>query len=150
MKLIKWDPIAEFDDVSTRLNRLFGRSLINMGSDHDRLTMADWKPFVDISETDAAYMIKAEIPEVKKSDVKLTLQNGMLILQGERKMEKEEKDVRFHRIERAYGSFERSFRMPDDADEAAIKAEFKDGIIEITLPKTAEAKSKEVTVEISG
>jgi HSP20 family protein len=81
------------------------------------LAVADWSPSADISETDAAYLIKAEIPGVKKEDVKVTIQDGMLTMQGERKMEKEEKGKKFHRIERSYGNFVRSFRLPDDADE---------------------------------
>jgi HSP20 family protein len=111
--------------------------------------MADWTPSADISETDTAYLIKAEIPGVNKEDVKVTIENGMLTIQGERKMEKEEKDKKFHRIERSYGSFMRSFRVPDDADESAVKAEFKDGVLNVTLTKSAKAKPKAVNVSVS-
>ncbi len=86
---------------------------------------------------------------MKKEDVKVTIQDGILTLQGERKMEKEEKGKRFHRIERSYGSFMRSFRLPDDADESAVKAEFKDGMLNVTLPKSTKSKPKSINVTVS-
>jgi len=149
MNLIKWDPFRELEDVSTRLNRIFGRTSVRNESDNEMLAVADWSPSVDISETDAAYLIKGEIPGVKKDDVKITIQDGMLTIQGERKQEKEEKNKKFHRIECSYGSFMRSFRVPDDADETKVKAEFKDGMINVTLPKSAKAKTKAINVSVS-
>jgi HSP20 family protein len=148
MNLMKWDPFRELEDVSNRLNRVFGRPLARM-EPNEMFTMADWTPSADISETDTAYLIKAEIPGVNKEDVKVTIENGMLTIQGERKMEKEEKDKKFHRIERSYGSFMRSFRVPDDADESAVKAEFKDGVLNVTLTKSAKAKPKAINVSVS-
>jgi HSP20 family protein len=149
MNLIKWDPFRELEDVSSRLNRIFGRPLARTGQDNEMLATADWMPSVDISETDAAYLIKGEIPGVRKEDVKVTLQDGILTIQGERKQEKEEKNKKFHRVECSYGNFVRSFRVPDDADESAAKAEFKDGMLNVTLPKSAKAKPKSVDVAIS-
>ncbi len=113
------------------------------------LVVADWAPSVDISETDAAYLVKAEIPGVQKEDVKVTLQDGMLTIQGERNQEKEEKGKKFHRVERCYGSFMRSFRVPDDADEGKVKAEFKDGMLNVTLAKSEKAKPRQVNVSVS-
>lgn len=149
MNLVKWDPFRELEDVSSRLNRIFGRPLGRLDSNSEMLAMVDWTPSADISETDTAYLIKAEIPGVKKEDVKVTVQEGMLTIQGERKMEKEEKDKKFHRVERSYGSFMRSFRLPDDADESAVKAEFKDGMLNVTLPKSPKAKPKAINVTVS-
>lgn len=149
MNLVKWDPFRELEDVSNSLNRFFGRSAARTESDRGMLAVADWMPSVDISETDTAYLIKAEIPDVKKEDVKVTIQDGMLTIQGERKLDKEEKGKKFHRIERSYGSFVRSFQVPDDADETAVKAEFKDGMINVTLPKSAKAKAKAINVTVS-
>ena len=149
MNLIKWDPFRELEDVSSRLNRIFGRPLARTRQDNEMLATADWMPSVDISETDAAYLIKGEIPGVRKEDVKVTLQDGMLTIQGERKQEKEEKNKKFHRVECSYGNFVRSFRVPDDADASAVKAEFKDGMLNVTLPKSAKAKPKSVDVAIS-
>ena len=149
MNLIKWDPFRELEDVSNRLNRIFGRSTARAESGQEMLAVADWSPSIDISETDAAYLIKAEIPGVKKEDVKVTIQDGMLTIQGERKMEKEEKGKKFHRVERSYGSFVRSFRIPDNADEDSVKAEFKDGMLNVTLAKSAKAKAKSVNVAVT-
>jgi HSP20 family protein len=149
MNLIKWDPLRELEDVSDRLNRIFGRSLARAESGNEMVAVADWAPSVDISETDTAYLIKGEIPGVKKEDVKVTIQDGMLTIQGERKQEKEEKSKKFHRIECSYGSFERSFRVPDDADENSVKAEFKDGMLNVTLAKSEKAKPKAIEVAVS-
>jgi HSP20 family protein len=149
MNLVKWNPFRELEDVSNRLNSLFGKLPARAESGGDMLAVADWMPTVDISETDAGYLIKAEIPEVKKEDVKVNIQDGMLTISGERHQEKEEKNKRYHRLERAYGSFSRSFRMPDDADENTVNAEFKDGMLNITLPKSKKAESKSVSVSIA-
>ena len=149
MNLIKWDPFRELEDVSNRLNRIFGQPLARTEPDNEMLAVADWAPSVDISETDSAYLIKGEIPGVKKEDVKVTVQDGMLTIQGERKQEKEEKGRKFHRVECSYGSFMRSFRVPDDADESKVKAEFKDGMLNVMLPKSAKAKPKAVNVPVS-
>jgi HSP20 family protein len=149
MSLMKWDPFKELEDVSARLNRFFGRSSAPVESSQEMLSVADWTPSVDISETDTAYLIKGEIPGVKKEDVKVTIQDGMLNIVGERKMEKEEKERKYHRIERSYGSFMRSFRVPSDADDSAVKAEFKDGVLNVTLPKSSSAKRKAIEVAVS-
>lgn len=149
MNLVKWDPFRELEDVSNHLNRIFGRFPARTESGREVLTMADWMPTVDISETDTAYLIKGEIPGVNKEDVKITIEDGMITMRGERKQEKEEKNKKFHRIERSYGSFYRSFRLPDDVDESAVKAEFKDGMINVTLPKSAKSQSRSVDVSIT-
>jgi HSP20 family protein len=149
MNLVKWNPFRELEDVSNRLNSLFGKLPARTETGTDMLAVADWMPTVDISETDAGYLIKAEIPEVKKEDVKVNIQDGMLTISGERHQEKEEKSQKFHRIERAYGSFSRSFRMPDDADENTVNAEFKDGMLNVTLPKSKKAETKSVSVSIA-
>lgn len=149
MNLVKWDPFRELEEVSNRLNRIFGRTPVRTESNNEMLAVADWMPSVDISETDAAYLIKGEIPGVKKEDVKVTIEDGMLTIQGERRQEKEEKGKKFHRVECSYGSFVRSFRVPDDADDSNVKAEFKDGMLNVTLPKSAKAKPKAINVSVS-
>lgn len=149
MNLVKWDPFRELEDVTNRLNRIFGQSLARGESGQNMLAVADWAPSVDISETDNAYLIKGEIPGVKKEDVKVTIQDGMLTIQGERRQEKEEKGKKFHRIECSYGSFARSFRVPSDADESSVKAEFKDGMLNVTLAKSEKAKPKSINVSVS-
>ena len=111
--------------------------------------MTDWTPVVDIQETDVEYLVKVELPEVKKEDVKVTVENGVLTLQGERKQEKEEKGKKFHRIERSYGSFLRTFTVPLDTDETKVAADFKDGILKVHLPKTEKPRPKAIEVRVS-
>jgi len=149
MNLVKWDPFRELEDVSTRLNRIFGRFPTRAESGNQMLAMADWAPSVDISETDTAYLIKGEIPGVKKEDVKVTIEDGMLTIRGERKQEKEEKGKKFHRVECSYGSFMRSFQVPNDADENKVTAEFKDGMLNVTLAKSAKAKDKAKAINVA-
>ena len=107
----------------------------------------DWAPRVDIAETDKEFLIKAEIPDVKKEDVKISVEKGVLTIRGERKKEKEAKDNKFHRIERFYGAITRSFSLPDNVDENKIEAAFKDGILNLQTPKTEEVKPKAVEVK---
>ena len=148
MTLVRWDPFRELEDMSERLNRVFSRpSLRNSGKEN--LTVADWMPTVDISETEGEYLIKAELPEVRKEDVKVTVENGVLTLQGERRQEKEEKGKRFHRVECSYGSFVRSFTLPESVDESSVKAEYKDGVLNLHLPKSEKVKPKAIDVKVA-
>lgn len=145
MALIKWEPLREIEDMFDRYTKAMGwpvsrgQELINTG---------DWTPRVDISETDNEFMIKAEIPEVNKEDVKVSVDNGVITIQGERKQEKEEKGKKFHRVERYYGSFVRSFTLPDNIDATKIKASFKDGMLNLQVPKTGEARPKAIEVKV--
>lgn len=148
MNITRWDPFRELQDVSQRLNSLFARPF-DGGFGREFLTVAEWSPAVDVSETDAEFVIKAELPEVKKEDVKVTMEDGVLTLTGERKQEKEEKGKRYHRIERSYGSFMRSFELPENVDTAKAKAEYKDGMLTLSLPKTEKAKAKSLEIKVS-
>jgi HSP20 family protein len=105
------------------------------------MTLADWTPSVDIGENDNEYVVKAELPEVKKEDIKVNVDDGTLSISGERKVEKEEKGTKFHRVERAYGRFERSFSLPDETDADKITSEYKDGILTVHLPKNPNVKA---------
>jgi len=145
--LMRWDPFRELEEVSDRLNRMFARPATRSNG-KETMTVSDWAPTVDISETDGEYQIKAEIPDVKKEDVKVTVEDGVLSIQGERKQEREEKGKRYHRIERSYGSFVRSFSLPDVIDEEKVKAEFKDGVLSLYLPKSEKAKPKAIEVKV--
>ena len=146
MALIKWEPIREFEDLFDRYSRAMGWPA---GRGQESITKGDWLPRVDISETEGEFVIKAEIPEVRRENVKVGVDNGILTIQGERRQETDEKKEKYHRIERSYGSFVRSFTLPDNVDETAIKAVFKDGMLNLSIPKSAAAKPKsiEVTVE---
>ncbi len=145
MTLIKWDPWQEIEDMFGRYTRAVG--FPRSGSQED-ITTGDWTPRVDISETDKEFVIKAEIPDVKKEDVKVTLDSGVLTIQGERKQEKEEKGKKFHRVERHYGSFTRSFSLPGNIDETKTKASFKDGMLNLQIQKTEETKPKAIDVKV--
>ena len=113
------------------------------------MTVTEWSPLVDISENDQEYLIKAELPEVRKEDVKVTAEKGTLTIMGERKFEKEETGRKYHRVERAYGSFGRSFALPDDANPAKVSAAFKDGVLVVHLVKDEKIKPQQVEVKIS-
>ncbi len=149
MALVRWDPFRELEEVSDRLNRMFARPATRSSNGKETMIVADWTPSVDISETEGEYQIKAEIPDVKKEDVKVTLEDGVLTIQGERKHEKEEKGRKYHRIERSYGSFVRTFSLPDVIDDDKVKAEFKDGVLNLHLPKSEKAKPKAIEVKVA-
>lgn len=150
MTLVRWDPFRDLEDVSSRLNWMFRRPALPQtnGTNKETMIVADWVPSVDVSETEGEYQIKAEIPDVKKEDVKVTVEDGVLTIQGERKYEKEEKGKKYHRVERSYGSFIRSFTLPDLVDEAKVKAEFKDGVLNLQLPKSEKTKPKAIEVTV--
>jgi HSP20 family protein len=155
MNLIRYEPATlnsplfrEMEEMSDRLNRMFG-TWTRPNAGKESLTVVDWAPSVDIQETETEYLVKAELPEVKKEDVKVTVENGILTLQGERKQEKEEKGRKFHRVERSYGSFLRTFTVPVDADEAKVAADFKDGILRVHLPKTEKLRPKAIEVKVA-
>ena len=149
MALVRWDPFRELEEVSARLNRMFARPASQTSDGKETMIVADWTPSVDISETEGEYEIKAEIPDVKKEDVKVMVEDGVLTIQGERKHEKEEKGKKFHRIERSYGSFVRTFSLPDVIEEDKVKAEFKDGVLNLHLPKSEKAKPKAIEVKVA-
>ncbi|MBK8259206.1 MAG: Hsp20/alpha crystallin family protein [Polyangiaceae bacterium] len=149
MGLVRWDPFRELDELSERLNTVFRRSpLVRAGGTQRDMMMPEWQPAVDIVESNNEFQIKVELPEVKKEDVKVTLHQGQLRIEGERKLEKEEKDKKYHRVERFYGQFVRTFMVPDNVDEARLSADFKDGLLNIHLPKTEKHVPKPVDVKI--
>jgi HSP20 family protein len=145
MALVKWEPLREIEDMFDRYTRAMG---LPSSGGQELITSGDWSPRVDISETENEFAIKAEIPDVKKEDVKVSVDNGVLTIHGEKKQEKEEKGKKFHRVERYYGSFSRSFTLPDNVDATKVKATFKDGMLNLQMPKTAEAKPKALEVKI--
>ena len=113
------------------------------------MRVADWTPLVDISEDPKEYLIKVELPEVKREDVKITMEEGTLTIAGDRKYEKQDNGKKYHRVERAYGSFGRSFSLPDDASPGRVNAEFKDGVLTLHLVKDEKAKPQQIEVKIS-
>lgn len=144
-----WNPFREMQDLQNRvLHALQAKSATAANGQQESITVAEWAPAVDITEDASEYLIKAELPEVGRDDVKVTVENGMLTLRGERRLEKEETGRKFHRVERAYGSFLRSFHLPENADAAKVSAEFKDGVLLIRLPKQETALPRQIEVKI--
>jgi HSP20 family protein len=144
--LTTWNPFREIDEIQNRLSGFLGFNRLGNGNGGPKL--ADWSPQVDISEDEKEYLIKADLPEVKKEDVKVTVENGILSVAGERKSEKEETKKKFHRIERSHGIFERTFTLPDDADAAKLKAEFKQGVLQVHVPKNPTALPKKIDIKV--
>ena len=150
--LVRWNPFREMDDLQRRMTSLFDWSPFRRSSltaDDENITVPEWAPLVDIAEDDKEYLIKVELPEVQKDDVKVTVESGTLTISGERKAEKEQKGRKFHRVERYYGRFERSFSIPDDAEADDVKAEFKDGVLRVHLAKCEKARPKQIEVKVS-
>ena len=149
--VITWNPLREMEEApQNRLSRFFLGGFPNrMGSGEiPSLAVADWSPEVDISEDDRGYLLKADLPEMKKDDVRVTVEDGILSVSGERKTEKEDHKKKFHRIERSFGTFRRSFTLPEDADSTKVTAEFRDGVLKVHLPTTPVERSKAIQVKL--
>ncbi|MGF1677582.1 MAG: Hsp20/alpha crystallin family protein [Candidatus Methylacidiphilales bacterium] len=150
--IAKWDPFKELDVFQNRLGDLFHhRANAAQSQDSSDMTRADWAPAVDIAETDHEYRIEAELPRIDRERVKIRVADGLLTLTGDREFKREEKDesTKYHRVERSYGSFVRSFRLPDDVEGDKVRAEFKDGVLAVHLPKSEARKPKEIDIKIS-
>jgi HSP20 family protein len=145
MSVVRWDPFGAMDDVFNRFPSLLGRLPRLSGSGE---TGVEWSPSVDISETGQEYVIRAALPAVKKEDVTVTIEDGMLTLSGERRQKEEQKDEKFHRVESFYGNFSRSFSLPEGIDATAIRAESKDGVLTIHVPKTKPESKKPTTIKV--
>lgn len=148
-KSARWDPFQQLADFERGLERFFSRPTEMTGNGGEPIAGELWEPLTDITEDDKEFLVKVELPEMKKEDVKVTVENGTLKISGERKAEKEEKTKKYHRIERSYGSFLRAFTLPDTADGSKVSADYKDGILKVHLPKTAEARSKAIEVKVA-
>lgn len=146
--LVSWNPLREFTNLENRLERLFGLPSLSRNGEREAMTVSQWSPLVDISEDTNEYLVKAELPEMKKEEVKVSVENGELTISGERKIEKEDKGKKYHRIERSYGSFMRSFTLPETVSGEKVSAEFKDGILTVHLPKDEKAKPKTIDVKV--
>ncbi len=145
MSLVRWEPFSAMDEMFNRFPAFFGRWPRVAGDSEPQL---DWAPSVDISETGEEYLIRASLPAVKKEDVKVTVADGMLTVSGERRRKEEENGEKFHKVETWYGNFSRSFALPDAVDEAAIRAESKDGVLTIHVPKTKVETKKPTSIKV--
>ncbi len=150
MAIVRWRPMRDLMSLQEEMNRIFDRFFGNLpAEDQEEMAVSDWYPDVDIVENKDEIVVKAELPGMKKDDIHISYKDGVLTLEGERKKEKEEKDVNYHRIERVYGKFCRSFQLPTVIQEDKINAEYKDGVLTIHLPKAEEAKPKEIEIKVS-
>lgn len=146
MNLTNWEP---FRDLEEFVNRMAPALTRWRGEIDGNGQAVQWSPTADISETDREYIVRAELPGVARKDVKVTVEDGVLTLSGERQYQKEDKSERFHRVERFQGSFARSFSLPDCADASAISAESRDGTLTVHIPKTESAKPKAIDVKVA-
>jgi HSP20 family protein len=147
--LTQWIPFREMEDMQRRMSSLLDWNRRgNLTAEEENISVPEWAPLVDVVEDEKEYLIKAELPEVQKKDVKVTVENGTLTISGERKTETEEKGLKYHRVERHYGRFERNFSIPDDAEAKDVKAEFKDGLLRVHLAKSEKARPKQIEVAV--
>ena len=145
MSLVRWEPFSGMDEMLSRFPSFLARwPKLSV----DAESKFDWAPSVDISETGEEYLIRAALPAVKNEDVKVTIDDGMLTLSGERRQKEEQQQEKFHKVETFYGSFSRSFALPDAVDEAGIRAESKDGVLTIHVPKTKVETKKPTTIKV--
>lgn len=145
MSLVRWDPFAEID---TMFSRLVPRGRMpRLAAESDSGITMEWSPSANISETDTEYLIRAELPGTRKEDVKVTFADGVITIEGERKQEKEVKEEKFHRTESFYGSFSRSFSLPDNINAETIRCESKDGVLTVRIPKAEQRKPKQIQVQ---
>jgi HSP20 family protein len=147
MAITRFDPFRELEQMQNRINRIFGDAY--RGSD-DVLSRGDWMPPVDIFENDQhEIVLKAELPGINREDIDLRVENNLLTIRGERKREQENKQEAYHRVERSYGTFSRSFSLPSTVDTENVSADFKDGVLTVTLPAREEAKPRQIQVKVN-
>ncbi len=149
MALIRWDPFREISALQERMNRLFADVRSQGSLREEEIARGSWVPAVDIFETNEAIVLKAELPGITAKDVSVEVKDNTLTLKGEKKFEKEVNEENYYRVERSYGSFQRAFTLPGTISQEKVKAKFKDGILEISLPKVEQARPKQIKVEIS-
>ena len=146
MSIIRWEPFRSMEDYFGRMPSLFDRWQRQLDTNGD--SRLEWSPSLDISETDGEYLIRADLPAVKKEDVRVTFDDGMITVSGERKQKKEEKGEKLHRVESFYGKFTRSFSLPINVDSTSIKAESRDGVLTVRIPKTGTEQKKATEIKV--
>lgn len=146
MAMVRFDPFRDLAVLQDRMNRLFNESYGPRRED-DLMSRGTWSPAVDIYEVEGALVLKAELPDMRREDIEITVENNTLTLRGERKLDQEIKQENFHRVERAYGSFVRSFSLPNTVDAARINAEYKNGVLTVKLPVREEARPRTISID---
>jgi HSP20 family protein len=151
MAIVRYEPFRNLVTVQDRMNRIFEEAFRGAprGTEEEWALGGAWAPAVDIYEHEGNLVLKAELPGIDPKDVDVQVENNVLTLRGERKFDSEVKREEYHRVERAYGTFSRSFTLPNVIDTAKIKAEFKDGVLRVTLPQREEAKPKQISIAVA-
>jgi HSP20 family protein len=150
MAIVRWEPFRELLSTQDRFNQLFNQTFSQaFGKEGQELASRNWAPAVDIYETDHNLVIKTELPGIDPKDVEVRVENNTLVLQGERKFEKNTSEENYHRVERSYGTFSRSFTLPSSVNTENAQAEYKDGILTLTLAKREEAKPKTIKIQVA-
>jgi len=144
----QWNPSKDRDELESRLATMLAARATTGDGRKEAMTVAEWSPLVDIMEDEKQFLIRAELPDMKKEQVKLTVENDVLTISGERKYEKETTGHKHHRIERAYGSFMRSFSLPENTDGSKVSADYKDGLLQVHLPKSVRSKPKAIEIKV--
>jgi HSP20 family protein len=147
MAVVKWDPFRDLLSIQDRMNRLFEQTLSRSRSE-EGIAASTWTPTVDIYETPETIVLKAELPGLSREDIEIQIRDNALTLKGERRFAKDAQQENYLRIERAYGAFQRSFTLPATIQQDKVRAVFRDGVLELTLPKAEEAKSKKIAIEV--
>ena len=147
MALARWTPMGNLQSFQDEMNRMFNQFFRGGAGEEAGWGVRTWAPPVDIYETDDALVLKAELPGVSKDDVSIEIHQNTLILRGQRKHEAEVKEDRYHRVERAYGTFQRSFVLPTLVDQEHVQASYTDGVLELRLPKSEAAKPKRIAIQ---
>lgn len=151
MAIVRWEPFRELLSTQDRFNQLFNQTFSQVfGREGQELGTRTWAPAVDVYEDDQNLVIKAELPGVDPKDVEVRVENHTLFLKGERKFEKETNEGNYHRVERSYGSFSRSFSLPSSVNTEGAQAEYKDGVLTLKLAKREEAKPKTIQIQVAG
>ncbi len=152
MAITRWNPttdlLQDLDTMQKRMNRMFSDFFGSREGSGDELTFSSWNPVVDVVEEDDKFVIEAELPGMKKDEIQISLAHDMLTIRGEKKVEKEEKKKNYHRSERSYGSFSRTFNFPGNVKADKVDAEFNNGVLTVTIPKSEDAKPKQIEVKV--
>lgn len=150
MAIVRWEPFRDLVSIQDRMNRLFDDAFRGAprAGEEDWALGGSWAPLVDIFEHEGNIVLKAELPGLEPKDVDIRVENNVLTLRGERRVDNEVKREQYHRVERAYGTFSRSFTLPSVVDTEKIKAEYKDGVLRVTLPTKEEAKPKQISIAV--
>jgi len=148
MGIVRWDPFQDLVSLQERMNRLFEQTLDHSRGEREGMVAGAWAPAVDIYETPDSIVLQAELPGLSKEDIDIQVRDSVLILKGERRSEKEVKEGNYLRVERAYGGFQRAFTLPAAVQADKIRAVFKDGVLDVNIPKAEEAKPKQIKIDV--